>query len=500
MNNRQTDKSTGKRKRLLALLLLPLLLTLLVSNGLVRTTQAQGGGQNPTPIVIALTPASPTPVSGETAIPPGTAVPTTDGSVQPDRFESNDDVNQAASIGFGTESGLTLIGDDADYFSGYLKQGQMLRLSTLVYSGLDTRLELYWNGALAVSNDDVSPSDVSSAVIFTAPTDGWYTALVVKATVYDGAYDLTAVLTAPTATATPLPTMTPQPSPTPLPSPTPRIPSDIAEPNDSPETAYALTPGLRQTYSVGGGDVDYFTFLAKAGNQYSCETVTGQVDTLLILTTGDTVLGINDDRAASRVDSFFSWEADSEQQIGIKVEARGGSLGQYELICQMAVGTTTISTMATGSVAGGGSAAVSRPLSPSNALTTTTSITATIIPSQTMRYIGQVQPQTAPVSTGIRLMVYYDANNDRAPGPGEGIANVSVLAVDGQGQRLARIFTNAQGEAIFNLSNDNVARIIVPFVPSWSERVRVGEANEILLGLPAVSLTVFLPVQNRVEE
>ncbi len=331
---------------------------------------------------------------------------------------------------------------------------------------------------------------------FTAPTDGWYTALVTKATVYDGVYDLTAALTAPTATATPLPTMTPQPTPTVLPSPTPPIPPDLAEPNDSPETAHALTPGLRQTYSVGGGDVDYFTFLAKAGNQYSCETVTGQVDTLLILSNGSEVVGINDDRAVGRVDSFLTWEAITEQQMGIKVEARGGSFGQYELVCQT-VAVPAAAIPAVVSTGGGTAAAVSTPLPP---LTTTTGISATVSPSVTMRYIGQVQPQTTPVSTGIRLMVYYDANNDRAPGPGEGIANVSVLAVDGQGQRLARIFTNAQGEAIFNLSDDNVARIIVPFVPSWSARVRVGEANEILLGLPAVRLPVFLPVQNRVEE
>ena len=69
MNTRQTDK-TDKRKRPSPLLLLPLLLTMLVSSALVSTTEAQGGGQNPTPIVISLTPASPTPGSVGTAVPP----------------------------------------------------------------------------------------------------------------------------------------------------------------------------------------------------------------------------------------------------------------------------------------------------------------------------------------------------------------------------------------------------------------------------------------------
>jgi hypothetical protein len=90
------------------------------------------------------------------------------------------------------------------------------------------------------------------------------------------------------------------------------------------------------------------------------------------------------------------------------------------------------------------------------------------------------------------------ANNDRQPGPGEGIANVSVLAVDARGQRLARVFTNAQGEAVFNLAGESIARVVVPFVPGWSARVRAGEVNDdIVLGLPAVRLPVFLPVQNQ---
>ena len=115
-----------------------------------------------------------------------------------------------------------------------------------------------------------------------------------------------------------------------------------------------------------------------------------------------------------------------------------------------------------------------------------------------MRHLGRRQSPTTVSTTYLRLLVYYDANNDRQPGPGEGIANVSVLAVDSQGQNLARVFTNAQGEAIFNLAGETIARVIVPFVPGWSARVRAGELNnDIVLGLPAVRLPVFLPVQNQ---
>lgn len=442
------------------------------------TTQAQDGGQNPTPIVITLTP------SGGP-----TAVPTDESALPPDRFEPNNDIQTATAVGLQREPDLTLTGDDMDYFTGYLKAGQMIRVSTTVSEGLDTRLKLYWDGQLVAENDDRSPSDVGSTVTFAAPADGWYVARVEKATVYDGVYDLETALAEPTATPTAAPTLTPMPTLIPSPSPTPIMQPDLAEPNNSPETARPLTPGLRDTYTVGAGDVDYFTFIAKSGNRYACETVTDQVDTLLTVAGISSVIGVNDDRGVGRVDSYLAWEAAEEQPVIIKVEARGGSFGQYEFVCQNLVPPPA------------------PPMLPAPVVTTpatrdplimTTSVTATGHISLTVQHIGRAQPQTTTPSTHIRLLVYYDANNDRQPGPGEGIANVSVLAVDAQGQRIARVFTNSQGEAIFNLTSEAIARVIVPFVPGWSARVRVGETNnDVVLGLPAVRLPIFLPVQNQ---
>jgi hypothetical protein len=387
----------------------------------------------------------------------------------------------ATPIGWQTETELTLRGTDVDHFTAYLKAGQMVRLNTMVYGSLDTRLALYWNGGLVAENDDRSPVDVGSTVTWTAAADGWFVALVEKVTAADGRYDLEASLVAPTPTALPSATPTPTPSPTPLVKP------DLAEPNDTPETARPLASGMQATYTLVPGDVDYFSFIAKAGNTYSCETVTGQVDTLLTAAAGGAVIGVNDDRGVGRVDSYLTWMAAEEQAIVVKVEARGGGYGQYELVCQVA--TAPAPAMAPAPI---GVPAPSTPVTTTNALTVTGSV------SLTVRHIGRVQPQPETSTTHVRLLVYYDANNDRSPGPGEGVANVSVLAVDGQGQRIARVFTNAQGEAIFNLSSDALTRVIVPFVPGWSARVRVGEANEgIVLGLPAVRLPIFLPVLNQ---
>jgi hypothetical protein len=444
---------------------------------LVSPTLAQGG-QNPTPIIITLTP------PGQPTAAPS---PTADGSLPPDRFEPNDDPATAAVIGLGAEPGLTLSGKDLDYFTGYLKAGQILQISTTVYEGLDTRLKLFWNGQLMAENDDRSPADVGSTVTFTAPADGWYVALVEKATIYDGVYDLATTLAEPTPMPTAAPTLTPTPTQTPSPSPTPLIQPDTAEPNDSLATAWPVTPGLRGSYSLGAGDVDYFTFIAKAPNRYACETVTDQVDTLLSVTVGGAVIGMNDDRGMGRVDSYFTWTAEGEQPVLIKVEARGGSFGPYDFMCQIIAPPA------------GPPGPVTAPPTATMTISSTATLTVTDQISLPVRFVGPAVVQSQAPATHIRLLVYYDANNDRQPGPGEGIANVSVLAVDARGQRLARVFTNAQGEAVFNLAGgETSARVVVHFVPDWSARVRVGEVNDdIVLGLPAVRLPVFLPVQNQ---
>jgi hypothetical protein len=166
-----------------------------------------------------------------------------------------------------------------------------------------------------------------------------------------------------------------------------------------------------------------------------------------------------------------AWTAAEEQAVVIKVEARGGGFGPYELVCQTAAPP-----------APAGPPGLAGPVAtPGTPMTATAVLSQTGPISLTVRSLGQVPPPAAAdMTTHVRLLVYYDANNDRSPGPGEGVANVSVLAVDAQGRSIARVFTNAQGEAIFNLGSPAFSRVIVPFVPGWSARIRPGRPTKTL--------------------
>ncbi|MBX3061060.1 MAG: hypothetical protein KF770_31765, partial [Anaerolineae bacterium] len=224
---------------------------LIFSFGLTPDSAAQTA-PNPTPIVIDLTPSPPplpTPGGGDNTPPPP-------GAVTPDHLEVNDTAEMATILGFQVEPGLTLGGDDVDYFTGYIKAGQWVFIGTTVSDGLDTELAVYWQGTLLAQNDDRSPTDLGSAVTFPAPGDGWYLARVQKVAAFDGRYDLEVRLTEPTATPTPFPTLTPTLTPTPLPTITPAVPPDLAEPNNEPAQAYPIVPGTDYGFSLGMGDID----------------------------------------------------------------------------------------------------------------------------------------------------------------------------------------------------------------------------------------------------
>ena len=453
----------------------------------ISTTLAQED-PNPTPVVIDLSPPSvspPSPTPGS-----GTATPLP-GTLASDRFEANNTAETATQIGFQVEQALTLTAGDVDFFTGYAKVGQLVLVQTAVYNGLDTELMLYWNGSLLAHNDDRSGVDLGSQVVFQAPADGWYTLQVQSVAGFTGSYDLMLSLAAPTPSVTPAPTQTPLPTLTPNPTATPLVSLDIAEPNNVREQAYGIVPDRSYSLSLGQGDIDYFSFIGKAGNSYGCETITPQIDTLLNVLVGGTLIASNDDRSPQRIDSFVAWEMEDEQLVIVEVQSRNGAVGSYELVCRNQIASSVpVVSDATTAVPVVAATAV---LTETDILTNTmthTGLPPGAVPLSPLQLGPEIPPE--PVVVQIQLMVYYDSNNDQEPSPGEGIPYVSVLAVDANGQHLARVFTNAGGEAIFNTTDNRIDRLVVPFVSDWSVSVKPGQPES--LGLPAVQIPVFLPV------
>jgi hypothetical protein len=320
---------------------------------------------------------------------------------------------------------------------------------------------------------------------------------------------------------TPSPTATEEGAATATPTMDSPFPPDRFAPNQTRETAAEIGLGHEPDLTLIGPNPDWFRLYLKAGQIVQIETaVYGQTDTVLTIYREEQLLAHNDDRSPVDLGSAVVVAAPVEGWYYIRVSKATTYDGRYDLAISLLAPTATPTPTITPTPSptattsptptlpptetAVGSFGPPPPLSPAApalpTATPTTTLTTTNGLSLTLTYLGQVQPVIETPTTGIRLLVYYDANNDRQPGPGEGIANVSVLAVNSQGQPLARVFTNAQGEAVFNLTGDDVARVIVPFVPGWSARVRLGDTqNDITLGLPAVRLPIFFPVERSSE-
>jgi hypothetical protein len=98
----------------------------------------------------------------------------------------------------------------------------------------------------------------------------------------------------------------------------------------------------------------------------------------------------------------------------------------------------------------------------------------------------------APRFVPIRLLVYYDGNNDQQPGAGEGISGISTQAYEvATNQLLAQGFTDEQGNLEFTVAAQGLVRVSVPFF-SFSQLVS-GEGASIYVRVPPQSLPNGIP-------
>ena len=98
----------------------------------------------------------------------------------------------------------------------------------------------------------------------------------------------------------------------------------------------------------------------------------------------------------------------------------------------------------------------------------------------------------APHFRPITLLVYFDANDDRQPGAGEGIAGISAQAYEvATNQLLAQGFTDEQGNLEFTVAAQGPVRVSVPYF-GFSQLVS-GEGASIYLRVPPQPLSGGAP-------
>jgi len=449
-----------------------------------------------------------TPTSTATGVPP-TETPT--GQLPPDACEPNDDFGSPCSMAVNqTLAGLTLapVGD-LDYFTVYLKAGQIAQAATFPAPGTaaDTRMFVYdAGGGLLGENDDRSGVDLGSSVTWSAPADGWAVILVDSAVPLEGQYDLQITLALPTVTPTPTPTQTPAPTGTPLPTMTtlptttplptmrplptvtPYTQPDRGEPNNSPETAFETVLGTTYEMTLGPGgidDHDFFRVLVKAGNRYRCaaEKPTGVDPTLRVYsgTIGQgELIAENDDASPTEIGSEVLFAAPYDGPVYVVVESRAG-YGSYTFICEGVIYTPPVGGLAPASTATVAAAPTEEP-------------TATATPIEvTYRQLPSLMSTATSVEvTTIRVQVIYDLNASGAADPDEGIAKVSVRAVS-RNTVVGWALTDERGTATLTVLG-HVDRVIVPFLSGWNRPVKMGMVNESTLTIPAVPLPVVMPV------
>lgn len=443
---------------------------------------------------------TPTATATETAVPPtstplpqGTATPTFTPTSSPtpegwDYLEPNDTWETATIIAVGASfNSLTLnpIGD-VDYFTIFAKKGQILSITTFVQPGADTKMALFSESRILLQeNDDKSPTDLGSEILWASPSDQWvYIQISSAVPGFGGTYSLAVTLESPTPTPTPtltpthVPTVTPQPTWTTTPAP---VLPDQYEPNNTFEDATEMVQGSPYQATLPRGDVDYYRFVARQSIRYRCETANLQgVDTAMtVYEANQTVIGENENRSATDISSMVEWVASYTGSHYVVIRGVIGH-GSYTVTCSAVVPPPPPS--------GGGGG----PIAPTTIPTSTPEPTGTPV-NLTGRFLYQVNPTATPsIETVIRIRVAYDANNNRTADLNEGVSSISVRALVG-GRVVAWALTDERGEATLRVLGD-VDRVTIPYLSGWESRVRAGEAMERVVIIPAVQIPVVIPV------
>jgi hypothetical protein len=322
---------------------------------------------------------------------------------------------------------------------------------------------------------DTNPFDGNSAHLsLVAATEGPYYFKIVQysAQCSGGTYHLEANALSPTPTPGP---GTSTPPPTGPPPPTTIPGADRFEPNYDFDHAATLATSV--TYDNlnfvpwGGGseDNDYYKIWVKPGLLYICETLNlapGLDTNMIFYTANRSLISGNDDVALGDYRSRLSYFSTYEGFLYVLV-GHGGRFplsevedSTYSVRCAMSTSDQEASP------------SPEPPSTPHLSPTPPFSPLATPTPQPelTIRLLGTPTPLPSAATPSLHfvpidVLVYYDANNDRSPGAGEGVPGISILAYDtSTGEQIAQGLTDELGSLEFTSAAQGLIRLGIPYL------------------------------------
>jgi hypothetical protein len=180
-------------------------------------------------------------------------------------------------------------------------------------------------------------------------------------------------------------------------------------------------------------------------------------------------IGGNDDKAPGDLNSSFAYYSTYEGWLYLLVGTGDRTPSdlydsEYTLRCAR-------------SVPGEPTATPAPTQKPPGSTVTPTSVSSPLVTPTVPPSTGQLDVRTMATPTPppadepslhfipVDLIIYYDANSDRSPGAGEGVAGVFVLAYDtATGEEIAQGFTDELGHLEFTAAAQGVVRLSIPYL------------------------------------
>lgn len=442
---------------------------------------------------------TPTPTS--TPLPTNTPSPVT----EEDNYEQNDSFDGAYTLPVATSVTLADLAGvanfyplgDPDWFKFWAKSGKWYLATTSGLSGVDTFVEIRDQSNNVVTGDDDGGGGYASQAEWKANYDGYYYIYIINKVNTTGDYNLTVEEVDAPSTE---PTSTPAPTPT---NPEADRCDKIWAGNHDFDNACVISVNVSEEFNFspppyGGPDNDFFKIWVKPGFIFECATsnLDPGVDPNMIMFSGpswDDAIAGNDDIEPGDYNSALSYYATYEGWLYVLVGTGDRTPtdvynSDYTLRCDVHTPGQTSTPAPTNTPA-----PTATPGSQTATPTPTGSPTATPTPAEglTVRPLTTPTPVAAttpaPRFIPIRLLVYYDANDDHQPGAGEGIAGISAQAYEvATNQLLAQGFTDEQGNLEFTVAAQGPVRVSVPFF--GFSQLAAGEGASIYLRIPSQPL------------